>query len=73
MPTMCQVCQIIAGATADTFCYIMHSASFCESSHVILMATLSEVKGLAPIISQEEGELESKTHMDSQPVSMPAA
>lgn len=54
-------------------CYVMHSASLCESSHVILIATLSEVKGLVPIISQEEGKLESKTHMDSQPVFMSAA
>lgn len=52
-------------------CCITHSASFCESSHVILIATLSEVKGLVPIISQDKGKLESKIHVDSQPILMP--
>lgn len=38
----------------------MHSASLCESSHVILIITPSQVKGLGPTVSQKEVELKTK-------------
>lgn len=49
----------------------MHHASFCENSHVILLATLSEVKGLVSTISQEEVELETNLPRPPNPYSSP--
>lgn len=49
----------------------MHHASFCENSHVILLATLSEVKGLVSTISQEEVELETNLPRTPIPYSSP--
>lgn len=55
-PAVCQVC------------YVMHGAAFCDSSRLVPTATLSEVKGLVPSLSQEEVKLGMKTHPDPQAI-----